>query len=201
MEIRLEEVKNAFLYIDNSIIEGKIADIDLPKRKIIFEFNPDSPLITAEMGKRGEIFFEYKGSKYFIAGKTFFQPPSRAMVTAETNIEVERRRELRFETPALPATIFYTAGMFRKRHIIKGTILNISTKGARIETSEQLEQDISYDVETSFPYRHSKLDFKASFIIKNTGKYRNLYIYGIQFTNMDIVSESNLKRYLFGSKQ
>jgi len=73
-------------------------------------------------------------------------------------------------------------------------------KGAKIETSEPLDSNINYDLETSFPYHHSKLDFKASFVIKNTGRYRNLFIYGIQFTDMDIISENNLKRYLFGPR-
>ncbi len=200
MEIKLEEVKNVFLYIDNSIIEGKIAEIDPVGKKVVFEFKPGSPLITADMGKRGEVFFEYKGTRYFVAGKTFFQPPSRAMITAETDIEVERRKYVRAETPALPATVSCTSGIFKKRHIIKSTILNISVKGAKIETSEQLERDTHYDIETSFPYHHSKLDFKASFVIKNTGRYRNLFIYGIQFVEMDMISENNLKMYLFGSK-
>ncbi|MCM8777249.1 MAG: PilZ domain-containing protein [Candidatus Omnitrophica bacterium] len=200
MEIKLEEVKNVFLYIDNSIIEGKIVEIDPSVKKVVFEFKPGSPLITADMGKRGEVFFEYKGNRYFVAGKTFFQPPSRAMITVETNIEIERRKDVRAETPALPATVSYKSGIFKKKHIVKSTILNISMKGAKIETSEQLEREISYDIETSFPYHHSKLDFIASFIIKNTGRYRNLFIYGIQFVEMDMISENNLKRYLFGPK-
>lgn len=200
MEIKLEEIRNAFLYIDNAIIEGKIVEITPPGRKIIFEFKPGSPFIIADMGKRGELFFEYRGTKYFIAGKTFFQPPSRAMITAETDIESERRKDIRIETPALPANISYTAGLLRKKRIIKSTILNICMKGARIETSEPLEKNINYDIETHFPYRRSQLDFKASFIVKNAGKYRDLYVYGIQFTEMDIISENNLKRYMFTSR-
>jgi len=200
VEIKLEEVKNAFLYIGNSVIEGRIIELSPGVNKILFEFKPGSPFITADMGKRGELFFEYKGTRYFVAGKTFFQPPSRVMIAVETDIETERRKDIRAETPALPASISYTSGFFKKKHIIKSTILNISIKGARIETSEPLDSNINYDLETSFPYHHSKLDFKASFVIKNTGRYRNLFIYGIQFTDMDIISENNLKRYLFGPR-
>lgn len=198
MEIKLEEVKNTFLYIDNSIIEGKIVEIEPGGRKVLFEFKPGSPTITSEMGKRGEVFFEYKGDKYFIAGKTFFQPPSKALIIAETDIEVERRKEIRKETPALPAIISHSSGLFKRKQIIKGAILNISMKGAKIECPEQLNKDINYDIETSFPYHHTKLDFKATFIIKTTRYYRNLFIHGIQFTEMDIISENNLKKYLFG---
>ncbi|MDD3726148.1 MAG: PilZ domain-containing protein [Candidatus Ratteibacteria bacterium] len=196
MGIKLEEVKNAFLYIDNSIIEGKITEIDHTEKKVLFEFNPDSPTITAEMGKRGEVFFEYKGNRYFVSGKVFFQPPLKALIVVESNIEIERRQYFRKETPALPAIVSYTSGVFKKRRDIKATVLNICEKGARIEISEPLDKNTHYDIETSFPYHHTKIDFKASFSIKNFRQYRNIFIYGIYFSEMDITSETNLKKYL-----
>lgn len=200
MEINLSEIKNAFLCVGNDIIGGTICEINPSMSKLLFEFKPDSPLAIANMGTRGEALFEYNGNRYFIAGKVFFQPPSKALMTTETNAEIEKRKERRCETPSLPATISYATGIFKKRRIIKSTIINISLGGARTKTAEPLFNNICYDIKTTFPYRHSQLDFKASFFLKNTDSFRDLYISGVQFTELDLVSESNLKRYLFKRK-
>jgi len=58
VEIKVAEIKNAALYIDNTTIEGNIVEIDRDGRKIYFELKPGSPFSTAEMGKRAELFFE-----------------------------------------------------------------------------------------------------------------------------------------------
>lgn len=201
VEIKVDEVKNAALYIDNTTIEGKILEIDKNGRKIFFELKPGSPFSTAEMGKRAELLFEQGTNKYFIAGKIFFQPPSKVIITPETDAEIDKRTETRHETRSLPATISYMHGVFRKKHTIKSTIINLSMKGARLEADEPLNNDLSYEIQIMFPFHHASLEFRASFIVKNCHHYRNIFIHGIVFTDMDMESESNLKKYLFGEKK
>jgi len=201
VEIKLAEVKDAVLYIDNIVIEGKICDIDKKEGRISFELKPGSPLSTAEMGKKAEVFFECEGHKYFISGKTFFQPPSRVLITTDTDIDIDKRKEKRIETPALPATISCTQGVFHKKHVIKSTIINLSMKGAKVETSEPLNRDIQYEIETHFPYHHSSIEFRSSIIVKHCLHYRNIFINGIVFININVDSENNLKKYLFGEKK
>ncbi len=196
MEINIAEIKKAEIYIDNSVISGKITEIDKKQGKIYFELPVDSPFSIATMGKRAELFFEHEGKKYFIAGKIFFQPPSKVIMTPDTDAEIEKRADKRLEAPSLPATISYH-GVFHKKHMIKGTIINISLKGARIEADEVLSKDSSYELYTSFPFHHTCLQFHSFFVVRNHQPYRNIFINGVSFTDMDIESENNLKKYLF----
>ncbi len=197
----MAETRNAALYIDNTTIEGRISEVEKNGQKICFELKPGSPFSTAEMGKRAELFFDQGNNRYFISGKIFFQPPSKVIITPETDAEIDKRKSVRKETPALPASISNThTGVFHKKHIIKGSIIDISMKGARIETSEPLNSDASYNIETAFPFHHASLEFAASFIAKNCLRYHNIFIQGIVFADMDINSENNLKKYLFGEK-
>ncbi|MBN1446206.1 MAG: PilZ domain-containing protein, partial [Candidatus Omnitrophica bacterium] len=145
--------------------------------------------------------FEHTGNKYFISGKTFFQSHSTVLITPETDIDIDKRSELRLEVPSLPGTISHTSGVFHKKHTLKCTIINMSLKGARVETSEQLSIDIPYALEIFFPYHHTTINFLSSFLVKNFRHYRNIYIHGISFINMDPESEGNLKKYLFGGKK
>lgn len=196
----MAEIKNAALYIDNTTIEGNIVEIDRDGRKIYFELKPGSPFSTAEMGKRAELFFEQGNNRYFVAGKTFFQPPSKVIITPETNAEIDKRTERRRETRSLPATISHTSGVFHKKHLIKSTVINLSMKGARVETSEPLTNDIAYEIEISFPFHHTSLEFSAPFTVKNCSHYRNIFIHGIVFTDINPEAGNNLKKYLFGEK-
>ncbi len=198
MNIKAAETKNAELYIDNTTITGKILEIDR-KGDVCFELNKGSPFSTSEMGKRAELFFEQENKKYFIAGRIFFQPPSKVIIKPDTDAEIEKRDAKRSETPSLPATILYH-GIFHKRYTIRGTVINISMKGARVETAEQLKDDISYTIIITLPFHHTSFEFQAPFIVRNHQHYRNIFINGISFTDMDIESENRLKKYLFGEK-
>jgi hypothetical protein len=201
VDIKLTEVKKAVLYLDNVSVQGQILNVDKNDGKVTFELKPDSPISAAEMGKKGEVFFEYTGNKYFISGKTFFQSHSTVLITPETGIDIDKRTELRLEVPSLPGTISYTSGVFHKKHTIKCTVINMSLKGARLETSESLSNEMTYAIEISFPYHHTTINFLASFMVKNCRHYRNIYIHGASFINMDSESEDNLKKYLFGGKK
>jgi len=53
------------------------------------------------------------------------------VITTETDTQVERRKEIRAETFALPATTSYTSGISRKTHIIKSTIINMQDSDTR----------------------------------------------------------------------
>ncbi len=201
MEIKVAEARNAALYIDNTTIEGRIAEIDNNGGKIYFELAVGSPFSTAEMGKRAELFFEQGNNRYFIAGKIFFQPPSRVIITPETDAEIDKRAEKRNETPSLPATISYVHGVFHKKHMVKATVMNLCLKGARVETSEALATDMAYEIEIFFPFHHASLEFRASFAVKNCSHYRNIFIHGISFTDIGPESGAHLKKYLFGEKK
>jgi len=185
VNIKAAETKNAELYIDNTTITGKILEIDR-KGDVCFELNKGSPFSTSD-------------KKYFIAGRIFFQPPSKVIIKPDTDAEIEKRDAKRSETPSLPATILYH-GIFHKRYTIRGTVINISMKGARVETAEQLKDDISYTIIITLPFHHTSFEFQAPFIVRNHQHYRNIFINGISFTDMDIESENRLKKYLFGEK-
>jgi hypothetical protein len=199
VEINVAEVKKATLYVDNIRIEGKILNVEKNGR-IFFELRSGLPISISEMGKRGEVFFEHNGNKYFISGKTFFQPPSMVIINSETNPEIEKRNEVRIEVSSLPATISYEHGMFHKKHLIKSTIINLSMKGARLETDEPLNKNLLFEIDVSLPFHHTALEFHSSFIVRNNQHYRNIFIHGVTFDNIDIGSENNLKKYLFGEK-
>ena len=201
MEIQVTDVKNAVLLVDNLSIEGKILNIDKNGGKITFELKPGSPFSTAEMGKKGEVLFEYTGHKYFISGKTFFQPPSRVLITPDTDAEIEKRSEKRIETPSIPGTISYTSGVFHKKHVIKCTVINLCMKGARVETLEPLGKDIAYDISIALPYHHATIDFYAPLLVKNCRHYRNIFNHGVSFPSLDDESVRNLKKYLYGDRR
>lgn len=198
MDINITQIISAALYIDNTTIEGKILDFGKKGERIVFELLPNASFFTSETGKRAELFFEQEGRKYFIAGKVFFQPPSRVIITPETDTQIERRSEKRLETQSLLAVVSYTHGVFHKKHVMKGTIISMSIKGVRVETRELLSNDMSYEINTSLPFHHVFLEFNASFVVRNSMHYRNTFISGAMFTGMNIESENNLKKYLFG---
>ncbi|MCM8830091.1 MAG: PilZ domain-containing protein [Candidatus Omnitrophica bacterium] len=193
MDIKVEEIKNAFLSIDNSIVEGEIEEIK-NRDRILFKLKPDAIIPSSSTGKRGEVFFEYRSNKYFGAGKVFFQSHSKVLILLETDIGINKRHEIRKEIPGLPAIVYTHGGIFK--HSIKCVILDISLSGARIETTEELEKNRMYNIECTFLYRQTKLEFKASFFIKNSTSSHNIFRYGIYFSGMDPISQKNLNKYL-----
>lgn len=196
-----EDLTNAtdvILLIDNKTIEAEIIEISQDS-KILCEVKEGMVIPPIEIGKQTSVSFNISGQQYFVVGKILFQPPRRIVITTETELHTERREEIRLETPFLPATVTYQHKFFRHEKI-KAVITNMSLKGARIETSGHLKEKAVYNLETYFPYHHQQLFFFSSFCIKNWRISRNIFSYGVLFINMDISSENNLKKYLFGDQ-
>ena len=198
MRIDLNTAENLCLFIGNRKIEGKVVEIDR-SGKIFFEINEGTITSAMEIGKHINISFDMDGKKCFIAGKMFFQPPRKILITPETDVEREKRDEARKETPALPATVICKHKLFRHEEI-KAVINDLSIKGARIESPKPLKKDVIYTIDTSFPYHHQQLSFAASFQVRHSYVIHNTSCYGITFLEMDIISEGNLKKYLFGER-
>ncbi len=147
------------------------------------------------MGKKATVFCSVKGKRLFITGKAFFQTPSRVLLRPETELQPDRREELRYETPALAASISGEKCFFRQERF-NSTILEISLHGANIETRHLLKKKTVYYMETAFPYHHETLEFSSSIAPAETRKKHDLYIHRVVFTYTDIVPQSNLARYI-----
>jgi hypothetical protein len=198
MKLEITNIESIDLFISNKTISGKILEIS-KTGEIICEVT-DAHLISAsEISKEVTLHFTVSGKKYFVIGKMFLQYPHRIIVKPERDISEEKRQEERVETPSLSAKIIYVHKFLRQKQI-KAVIINMSLKGARIQTSQRLNLSALYNIETYFPYLHQKLPFKATFCIKNHFETSKMFSYGIFFTNLDISSENNLKRYLFGGR-
>lgn len=196
MRIDLNSATNVNLFIDSQKIEGSIVEID-KTGKIFFELKEGVVTAALEIGKNVIISFNSSGKKCFVSGKMFFQPPHRIVITPETDVEEEKRADIRKEMPSLPAKIICQHKFFHHEEI-KTAITDLSIKGARIETSKPLKEKAVYTLDTLFPYHHQQLSFTASFQIKSCKMVHTSFSYGIYFLEMDILSENNLKKYLFG---
>ncbi len=192
--IDLSKVKDLKILVENLEIEGKITEIgDLGK--IFIEIPVNSHSFIGEINKKGVITFFYGGKKYVVGGRIHCQSPYKIIFTPETNIEEEKRRDIRVETPAIPVEISFKAGLFHKGNI-RGEILDLSSTGASIQTFKPLEKDITYSISCNFPYKHKKLPFSAKCVLKNLREYRNSFINGVEFVEIDSYSIENLKKYL-----
>ena len=192
--IDLSEVKDVKIFVGNLEIEGEITEVD-NLGKIFIKVPPTSHCITGEINKKGVITFFYGGKKYVVGGRIHCQSPYKIIFTPETDIEEEKRRDIRVETPAIPVEISFKAGLFHKGNI-RGEILDLSSTGASIQTFKPLEKDITYSISCDFPYKHKKLPFSAKCVLKNLREYRNSFINGVEFVEIDPVSFENLKKYL-----
>ena len=195
MEIsNIKNVKEVEIVCDNLKIKATPVEIDT-WGKIIFEVPEEHHYSTGEMGKRGEVFFQIGGKKYFISGRIFAQSPHRILMTPETDIEEDRRSEERFEVPSLPAKIKYKRGFFHHEEI-RGTILELSLRGAKIETGRELKEDTLYELETFFPFRHKNLKFITKFRVKNSKPVRRLFVNGVLFEEPEYECRKNLEKYI-----
>ncbi|HNS33157.1 MAG TPA: PilZ domain-containing protein [bacterium] len=196
MRIDLTSITNAKLLIDNRTVEGRIIEIDR-LGKIFFELREGNLTSAMEIGKKVNIVFDISGKSHFIAGKMFFQPPQKIIITPETDVQEEKRGNPRMSAPSLPATVTSQHRFFHHDEI-KVLITDMSMKGARIESTKPMKEQVLYNLATHFPYHHQQLPFSSSFHIKNCRSIHNVISYGILFFDMDIESEQNLKKYLFG---
>jgi len=192
--IDLSKVENLKIFVENLEISGKITEVD-NRGKTFIKVSADSHCVTGEINKKGVIIFFYKEKKYIIGGKVHCQSPYKIIFTPETDIEEEKRKDIRVETPAIPVEISFKAGLFHKGNI-RGEILNLSSTGASIETLKPLEKDITYSISCIFPYKHKKLPFSAKCVLKSLREYRNSYINGVEFSEIDPFSFENLKKYI-----
>jgi len=192
--IDLSKVGNLKIFVGNLKIDGKIAEID-NVGKIFIKVPAGSHCVTGEINKKGIIIFFYEGKKYIVGGKVHCQSPYKIMFIPETDIEEEKRKDIRVETPAIPVEISFKAGLFHKGNI-RGEILDLSSTGASIETLKPLEKNITYSISCIFPYKHKKLPFSAKCVLKNLREYRNSFINGVEFVQIDPSFFENLIKYL-----
>lgn len=192
--IDLNKVENLKIVVENLEIDGEITEVD-NLGKIFIKVPVTSHCVSGEINKKGFIIFFYEGKKYVVGGKVHCQSPHKIIFIPETDIEEERRKDIRVETPAIPVEISFKAGFFHKGNI-KGEILDLSSTGASIQTFKPLEENITYSISCNFPYKHKKLPFSAKCVLKNLREYRNSFINGVEFTEIDPVSFENLKKYL-----
>jgi len=192
--IDLSEVENLKIVVENLEIEGEITEVD-NLGKIFIKVPESSHCVTGEINKKGIIIFFYKEKKYIIGGKVHCQSPHKIIFTPETDIEEEKRKDIRVETPAIPVEISFKAGFFHKGNL-RGEILDLSSIGASIETLKPLEKNITYSISSIFPYKHKKLSFSAKCVLKNLREYRRSFINGVEFVEIDPYSLENLKKYL-----
>ena len=198
MRIDLISATNVSLLIGNKSISGRIIEIDR-NGKIFFEIKEGSVTSAMEIGKKVSIFFDINGKKHFISGKMWFQPPHKVIITPETDTGEEKRHDTRIETPSLPAIVTCHHGFLRneERRVI---VTNLSPGGCRIETQKPMKEELEYVIGMNLPYHHQQLSFSSPCKISNGRSVHSLMSYGLFFTNMDIQSDSNLKKYLSGEK-
>jgi len=192
--IELSNVENLKIFVENLEISGKITEVD-NRGKIFIKIPVSSHSFIGEISKKGVIIFLYEGKKYIVGGKIHSQSPYKIIFTPETDIEEEKRKDIRVETPAIPVEISFKAGFLHKGNI-RGEILDLSSTGASIETLKPLEKDITYSISCIFPYKHKKLPFSAKCVLKSLREYRNSYINGVEFSEIDPFFFENLKKYL-----
>ncbi len=190
----LKNVKKVKIFIDNKKIEGEIVEID-KWGKMIISVPSETKTIPVELGKRGEIFFEKDGKTHFISGKIFSQGIQRVVLLPETDVMDEKRKNERFETPFIPVKIKGKTGMFHIEEI-NGNILDISISGAKVETNSPLKENIIYDFETNFQIKHRAYPFFAKCKLKFTKKIRNVFINGLEFTEIEPFYYENLLKYI-----
>lgn len=192
--IELNKVQNIKIILENIETTGKITEID-NLGKIFTEIPKEHHCLPAEINKRGILSFVYNGKNYIMGGKFHCQNPHKVVFTPETDIEEEKREEVRVETPAIPVELSFKSGLFHTE-TIRGEILDLSVKGASIETFCALKKDITYSLSCDLPYRHKKLSFSSKCILKNIRRYRTAFINGVEFTQIDPSSLDNLRKYI-----
>ena len=192
--IDLNKVENLKIFVEKLEIEGKIVDTE-NAGKIFIEIPVSSHSLIGRAEKRSFITFLYEGKKYIVGGRVYYQPPNKIIFTPETSIEEEKRKDIRVETPAIPVEISFKAGLFHKGNI-KGEIFDLSLSGASILTLKPLKKDITYFISCIFPYKHKKLPFSAKCVLRNTREYRNSFINGVEFVEIELYFFENLKKYL-----
>ena len=104
------------------------------------------------------------------------------------------RLETRTEVSVLPCTIIEKRHTFllENEKVIKGNILDLSRKGAKIEVKEPLKDSKKYVLETKL----GRKEFSAVFQIRSSKIKERSYIYGILFEEMNQASEKAINRYI-----
>jgi len=192
--INLEKIQNIKIFLGNKQTIGKILEIN--KEKVFFiEIPKGYNYVPVELNKRGFISFEHERKNCIIGGMFYCQGPYKIIFVPETDIEEEKRNEVRFETRIIPAEIHFKSGYFHKKSI-KGEILNICSKGAAIETLIPLEKNITCLISCSFPYKQKTFLFSANCIQKYSINHKNYYVNGVEFIQIDFLSGEVLKKFI-----
>ncbi|MBN1445515.1 MAG: PilZ domain-containing protein [Candidatus Omnitrophica bacterium] len=186
-------LKNERLLIDCHIIKGKITDI-YKTGEIIYILEPDSVFHTSGMEQHGTLFFDAMGESCFVFGKIFFQPPEKIVLIPKGPTGINKRGETRIETPALPAEISAHHGLMNFK--TRGTILNLSLKGAAVLTPKELKGSVVYLLKTFFPFHDQSLRFTCPFVKQHCTGKQNMFLAGISFIDMEEPSGNNLVKYL-----
>jgi len=173
--------------------KGKLVD-DGQKRELIFDLLPGFSCILGKLRQRGKVVFEFENKRYFISGYVYCTNHHRVTLLKDSEITLDKRTRIRFETPALPATIS-EPGRFHK-DIGKTSILDISQTGARIETHLIMKKEKTYILNTEFKTRHFLTTFQATFRIVNVEEKGGLYIYGISLEEISPDDRKKLNKYL-----
>ena len=188
MDIDLKQVKEFVIRVENLEQKARLINIG-DEGELIFEIPPGSQIVGT-LNKRGEVSFQLKGMDYSFSGNVFSPEPQKIVVIKQTEIAPDKRREDRVEAQVLPAKI-KEQGRFLEKSM-EAYIMDMSKKGAKIETEYLLIKDKEYSIETNL----GKKPFSAIFQIKNIKQREKTYIYGVMFKAMTTEDEKNLDRYL-----
>ena len=173
--------------------KGKLVDNER-KIELSFALLPRYSCILGKLRQRGKVIFEFENKKYFVSGYLSCQNPQRVVLLKDSEIIVNKRKEIRSETPILLATITELSRFHKP--IEKISILDISKIGARIETHLLIEKGKTYVLDTEFKTGHFSTTFQATFKIVHTEEKGILHTYGISFEEISPDNQKKLNKYL-----
>ena len=192
MEIDITKVNEFTLRIENKIYKVKLVDT-LKGGEFVFEIL-EGILNKSALNVKGEVKFNFEGKQYSFEGHVYYLNPKKVVISKTTSIVTNERTEARTEVSVLPCTIIEKrhAFLLENEKVIKGNILDLSRKGAKIEVKEPLKDSKKYVLETKL----GRKEFSAVFQIRSSKMKEKNYIYGILFEEMSQASEKAINRYI-----
>lgn len=175
-------------------------DVDYFSTHLNFTSPPSTFILTDKVDERfgdnfeGTIHFELRGVKYLCKGK-FYTKLSTVKVDIKDLFFVQRRNSFRIKFPESHKINFKIESLNQKNSKIKCQVLDLSSKGLKLQHSEKLSKGDIISGHLELP-ANEPVEFKGKVRhCSNDAKNKNMFNIGIEFVEQTAESENFLFLY------
>ena len=194
-------IREFTILIDNKQYEANLLRID-KEGELILNLVDEYEQDGSALGLKGQILFRLEDTEYFFNANLFVLTSHQMIVQKQSEIHQNRKSSSRKQVPQLIA-IISKKGIFQQE--INASVINLSKKGANIETNHPLSKRTSYFIKFQLekkylPFviamRQEEIYFSCMFEVRNIQQRGIGFCYGIIFEKISLENSRLLDTYL-----